>query len=154
MTRANDPPLVHPSLLADMRLALLAEFGARSLYGRLTRRVRDPELAQVLARFHEDETSTIETLRGLLGDLGAERIPTHSRRRAALAWCLACASRGRSSSLALRACLDSEVVIARWYGEYARYLAQAGCLAHARTCEELSGTKLRHARILEAWVPR
>lgn len=137
-----------------MRLALLAEFGARSLYGQLARRMRDPELAQVLARFHEDESRIIDALRRLLADLGAARVPLRSRRRDALSWCLALTSRGRASSLALRTCLDSESVIARWYAEYARYLAQCGAPDRARICAELSDTKVRHARILSAWVPR
>ena len=154
MSPENDRVLVHPSLTADMRLALLAEFGARSLYGRLAERTRDPELAQVYARFHEDEARVIETLRRLLADLGARDIPTRSRRRAALSWCLSFASRGRLSSMALRACIDSESVIARWYGEYARYLAACGALSEARTCDELAGTKLRHARVLQAWAGR
>ena len=49
-------------------------------------------------------------------------------------------------------CLDSEEKMARWYGEYANYLAQAGLLGHARTCEALCVTKQRHARTLRAWV--
>lgn len=124
------------------------------MYSRLATRMRDPELAQVIERFHEDETQIIESLRRVLAALGCARIPQKSRRRALLSWCLALTSRGRSSSLALRACVDSENVIARWYAEYARYLVAAGRTAEARTCEELAGIKLRHARILEAWVPR
>jgi hypothetical protein len=34
-----------------MREALRAEFGARAIYARLSRLVRDPVLAQLLARF-------------------------------------------------------------------------------------------------------
>jgi rubrerythrin len=137
-----------------MRLALLAEFGARSLYARLARGTRDPELAQVYARLCEEEALVVETLRRLLADLGAVNIPARSRRRAALSWCLAFVARGRFSSMALRACIDSESVIARWYGEYARYLAACGAFSEARTCDELAGTKLRHARVLEAWARR
>ncbi|MDZ4772156.1 MAG: ferritin-like domain-containing protein [Planctomycetota bacterium] len=153
MTAPNDSPLVHASLLADMRTALLAEFGARSMYAHLAVRIRDPELAQVIARFHEDEIQIVERLRQVLTALGMPRIPRKSRRRALLSWCLAFTSRGRASSMALRACIDSENVIARWYAEYARYLAAAGRTVEARTCDELAGMKLRHARILEAWVP-
>jgi hypothetical protein len=146
--------LVHPSLTADMRLALLAEFGARSLYARLAPRMRDAELARVLSEFVDEETRIIETLSRLLGELGATNVPARSRRRALWSWCLAVTARGRASSMALRACIDSESVIARWYGEYARYLAGCGALGPARTCEELAGIKLRHATILGAWVPR
>lgn len=143
---------VHPSLVADMRIALLAELGARSIYGQLSKRMRDAELRQVIAQFHEEESQIIATVQRLLLLCGARNVPARSLRRALLAWMLASSSRGRSDSLALRSCHDSELTVARWYSEYARYLGQIGARAEARTCEELAQAKIRHARILEAWM--
>ncbi|MBL8859121.1 MAG: hypothetical protein JNL28_11480 [Planctomycetes bacterium] len=133
---------------------MLAEFGARSIYGCLSKRMRDAELRQVIVEFHEEESQIIAKVQRLLALCGARSVPSRSRRRAFMSWVLALSSRGRADSLALRSCHDAELTVARWYSEYARYLGQVGARAEARTCEELAQTKIRHARILEAWMSR
>lgn len=155
MNPVHDEPItVHPSLAADMRLALLSEFGARSIYGYLSTRMREADLREVVVQFHEEESQIIVTVQRLLARLGERHVPSRSRRRACLAWIMAFSSRGRSTSLALRSCHAAELTVARWYSEYARYLGQEGVRDAARTCEELAQAKIRHARILEAWIAR
>lgn len=144
-------PRIDPSLLAEMRRALLAEFGARTIYRELARRVPDQELSEVLSRFHQDEIEQIERLRALMQSLGATP-RLRSRRRAALAWGLAQWARLGGRSLALRMCHDSENTLVRWYWTYANYLIAAGEIEHARTCEALGLLKQRHARTLATWV--
>jgi hypothetical protein len=141
----------HKALLADMKQALLAEFGARAIYAQLARRVADSELADVLAGLHQDEVEQVERLRALMTSLGATPA-AHSRRRAALAWMLALSSKFGGRSLALRSCHASETTLVRWYWTYANYLIAAGEIEHARTCEALGLLKQRHARTLSAWV--
>jgi len=146
--------VLDPALVADMRTTLLAEFGARAIYGFLSERTADPELAGVLARCHEDEDTLVEGLTRLMRELGIRRVPSGSRRRTVLAWCVAVASRRQRRSLALRLCLDSEEKLGRSYSSYAEYLLRSGAVDLARRCEELAQIKLQHARILSAWVPR
>jgi rubrerythrin len=141
----------HPSLLADMRLALLAELGARAVYERLGRRARGKELVKVLAGLHAEEVEQVERLRGLLVELGG-RAPLRSRRRAFTAALLCLASYPLGVRFALRVCCDAEATVARWYGEYAQYLAANDRADAARRCEDLALTKRRHAQVLQAWV--
>jgi hypothetical protein len=143
-----------PELLADVRRALKAEIGARSIYARLAPRMRDRELGQLLERFHDDEEEIVAGVRALLVDLGARRAPNASPSRALAGWILAGVSGGRSSSLALRLCLESESTVARWHAENALRLAGTGDLDRARACDGFAQIKLRHARMLEAWVRR
>ncbi len=144
---------VHGPLLADMHLALLAEFGALSMYGYLSRRARDVELSGLLARFRHEEEEQIDCLRGLMQELGG-RPPARSLRRRLAAWLLYLATWIGGTRIALRLCLESEETIARWYAQYARHLVRAGLVEHAGTCEALSVTKRRHALALQAWVGR
>lgn len=134
-----------------MHQALLGEFGARAIYGRLARQTRDAELTEVLSRFYHEEFEQIETLRGLLRTLGATP-SARSRRRALSAWVVVQCARVGGMSLALRLCFESEQTIQRWYNEYAHYFAQADERGHAAVCQGLALTKERHARILSAWV--
>lgn len=139
--------------LDDVRTSLLAEFGARAIYGFLARRAADEELAGVVARFAEDGDELVAGLSRLLRELGVHRVPTRSLRRTTQAWCVAALSRRRRGSLALRMCLDSEQRLGRSYASYAEYLGRFGRLDLARRCEALAATKQRHARILATWVP-
>jgi len=145
---------VHPAFLDELQRALKSELGARSIYAQLAPRMRDRELAQVLGSFHEDEEQLVAGVRGLLVGLGARRVPTHSRTRALAGWVLAILARGRSSSIALRLCLESESAGARAWRDHAFHLARAGDPERARACEGFAQVKLRHARILETWVAR
>lgn len=142
------------TFVADVRTSLRAEFGARAIYGFLSRRTDDPELAGVLARFGEEGDELVAGLSHVLGELGVRRVPTGSARRTALAWLLALVSRRRRGSLALRMCLDSEERLGRSYASYAEYLSRFGRVELARRCEALAGTKQRHARVLSTWALR
>lgn len=136
-----------------MHLALLAEFGAHAMYGFLSRRSGDRELASLLARFHAEEAEQVERLRSLMIALGGDP-PTHSARRRFAARLLYLSTWVGGRRLAMRLCLESEETIARWYAQYAVYLGEAGHVDHARTCGTLSMTKRRHALALQAWVAR
>ena len=136
-----------------MHLALLAEFGARAMYGFLARRSGDDELSSLLARFHGEEEEQIDRLRSLIAALGGSP-PSRSRRRRFAAWLLYLTTWIGGRRLAMRLCLESEETIAHWYGQYAVYLGEAGFAEHARTCGTLSLTKRRHALALQAWVSR
>ena len=134
-----------------MRETLFAEFGALAIYGHLSRSRADPELAALLETFRDEEREQIERLRDLLERLG-RRAPARRLRRRIVPWMLACAARCGFRDLALRACLWSEETVSRWYLQHAVRLGVAGLLDAARTCEQLSSTKQRHALALRAWV--
>jgi hypothetical protein len=134
-----------------MRLALLAELGARSVYARLGRRARGKELVKVLAGLHAEQVEQVERLRRLVVELGG-RAPQRSRRRALAAALLCWASYLLGVRFALRVCCDAETTVARWYGQYAQYLAAHEQLDAARRCEDLALTKRRHAQVLATWV--
>ncbi len=156
------PSTLQPALLAELRRALLvelrralmAEIGARSIYARLAVRMHDVELRQVLSTFRDDEDVLVEGVRALLTAAGAKRVPHSSLTRASIGWMLAACSRGRSSSIALRLCHDSECTVARWYHALALDLARTGEAESAGACRDFAQTKQRHARVLEAWVAR
>lgn len=140
-----------PALLADMREALLSEFGARAIYARFAARASEPELARLAESFGAEESLQIERLRALLARLGSPA-RTGSRRREILARALAATAGIGGRALALRLCHASESTLARRYRGYARYLERTGDLAGATECDELAVTKERHANALEAWV--
>lgn len=139
------------ALVAEMHRALLAEVGARSIYGWLARLVRDAELRQVLARFHEEEERQIAELRGVMGELGS-RPPRRGLRRRMMAAVLAFSVPVVGSRPALRICEEAEGTAARWYAHFRDLLDAAGQRELAARCNRLATTKLRHAQALEAWV--
>jgi hypothetical protein len=140
-------------LLAQMRLALFAEFGALAMYGRLCRSRRDRELSELLSGFRAEEEAQIVQLRALMQRLGG-RPPARRRRREIAPAILHLASFVVGSRLPLRLCLESEETVARWYAGFAAHLAREGAPDEARVCEALSVTKQRHALALRAWVAR
>ncbi len=142
---------VDRALLDDMRVALLAELGARAIYPLLARALHDRELAVLLAEYGREEVEQVERLRALMAALGAAP-PARSRRREVLAWLLAQTTRCGGRALTLRLCSESERQLARWYRGHAAYLVRVGLLARARECEELALLKQRHAQGLAAWV--
>jgi rubrerythrin len=148
------PGTLQSALQAELRRALMAEIGARSIYAQLAARMRDAELRQVLAIFRDDEDVLVEGVRALILAAGAKRAPHASLTRTSMSWLLAVTSRGKSSSIALRLCHDSECTVARWYHDIALELARGGQTQSARACTEFAQTKHRHARALEAWVVR
>ena len=144
--RADDPLFI-ASLLDTLR----AEFGARTMYGRLSARVRDRELGRLLGHFHDEEGAQIERLRAMLATLGV-RAPAAAHRRSATARVLALFAHVGAARLCLRLCHASESTLQSRYREYTFFLARVGNLDAARVCEELALTKERHALSLEAWI--
>lgn len=142
---------VDRALLDDMRVALLAEFGSRAIYTTLSGVLKDRELAVLVGEYAREESQQIERLRDLMGALGA-RSAARSRRRVALAWCLAQTARFGGRALTLRLCSESEQQLARWYLGHATYLLRVGLVREAREAEQLALVKQRHARGLAAWV--
>ena len=141
----------HASLLREMRRALLAEFGARSIYRRLAKLVRDAELARLLANFALEEDEQIDRLRASMIELGAKP-RSRSLRRTVLANLLAFTAPVIGQRLALRICEDAEERRARWYAHFNEYLLHHGELELAKQCAHMSLTKQRHAQALQAWV--
>jgi hypothetical protein len=138
-------------VLEEMRETLLAEFGALAIYGHLSRSRSDPELASLLETFRDEEREQIDRLRRLFERLG-RRAPAQSYRRKIVPWLLAGAARCGFREIALRSCLWSEETVSRWYLQHAVRLGELGRIDAARTCEDLSSTKQRHALALQAWV--
>jgi hypothetical protein len=139
------------ALLADMRRALRSEHGAAYMYRLLRPVARDPELARVLAEMEREERELIVALRELMGRLGARTRPFSVRRTAGSLLTLGAALvLGRR--FALRLCLDAELTVCRWYGEYQAFLASLGYLDAAERLGSLMTTKHRHAQILETWI--
>jgi len=141
----------YASLVEDMRLALLSEIGARSIYDHLGRRVKDPELKALLARLNLEGVESVARLQALIRGLGARARRTSFRRRA-LARLLAMASRLTGQRLVLRICWNAEETVGRWYASYAQFLLRLGDLERAQECEALRRVKRSHAQALEAWV--
>lgn len=134
-----------------MREALLAELGAVAVYRALAARTRDSELAEVLARFQEEEELQVRRLSEVMTALGA-RPRRRSLRRLVAACLLVSTTRLFGPRFALRVCEEAEGAISRSYRELAFHLAQSGRIEQARICDDLSLTKARHAQILSAWV--
>lgn len=142
---------VHPTLLAEMRLALLSEFGAEAAYGLLARRAADEEMREVFGRMEDEERVQIGRLRALMQELGA-RPQRRSLRRRFAARLLVASSRLVGPGFTLRICREAEDTVGRWYREYANHLVRVGELDAARTCEELRIVKERHSLLLGAWI--
>ena len=141
----------HRALVRDMKLALLSEIGARSIYDHMGRRVRDEELRGVLAHLNEAGAESVRRLRELMIDLGARPRRTSFRRRA-LARGLAFASRVIGVRVVLRVCMNAEETVGRWYREYAHFLLNLEDPERAQVCQELATVKQQHAQALGAWV--
>ena len=151
MSEEPSPARSHRSLVADMRLALLSEIGARSAYDHLRGRVRDGDLEGLLARLNQEGAENVERLSALIRELGGLP-PRTSLRRRILARLLAASTPIVGLRIVLRVCLNAEETVARWYGEYAHFLAALGQTTRARTCEQLRQVKLAHASALSAWI--
>lgn len=141
----------YDSLLRDMHLALLSEFGARSIYSHLSRQVHDPELQRMLLRLNEDGAQSVIRLRDLMTSMGARPKRTSFRRRA-LARSLAYLSRVTGPRPILRICQHAEDTVARWYGEYAHFLRRLNDPTRARELEGLRRTKILNAQQLGAFA--
>lgn len=142
---------LHPDLESELRRTLLAEFGARAIYGQLAVLTRDPELRNVLRRLRAEEVQQVEELRAVFAALGFR-----ARRRSFRRWCLA----GMLATFAaifgvrfaLRICADAERTASRWYATFRTWLIEAGELELAETCGRLGTNKHRHGEILATWI--
>ena len=145
---ANEIP---GALRVELRTALLAEFGARAIYGDLARLTGDEELRGVLARLVEEEDAQLARLRSLMGELGLDPA-RRSRRRRLLAWVFSRTAHVAGVPFVLRTCVAAEGKAARWYGHFVEYFLGAGQRAHAELCRQLSVTKQRHSQVLDTWA--
>jgi len=134
-----------------MKLALLSEIGARSIYDHLGRFVRDVELRALLAKLNEEGVDSVAELQALMRSMGAKPRRTSFRRRA-LARLLALSSRVVGPRIVLRICHNAEDTVSRWYGDYQNFLLSLGDHERAEVCGRLAVTKRLHAQALAAWI--
>ena len=141
----------HAALLVELESALLAEFGARSIFRAIPRYTHDRALIDMLGKLCQEQDEVIPRVQQLLRDLGA-RPKRKSWRRVVLANLLALWAWPFTVRLPLRVCADAEETKARWYGHFHRYFQALGDAAHAERCGELQLVKLRDMQALQAWV--
>jgi hypothetical protein len=141
----------HTSLLREMHLALLSEFGARAVYADLARWLRDPELKRVLTGLSEDSAEQARTLCETMSALGG-RPPASSARRRILAAGLALSTPILGRRIVLRTCASAADKASRWYAYFQIHLLQIGRGELAATCGHLSDVRRSHAQALETWV--
>ena len=139
------------ALLNEMHSTLLAEFGARAIYGQLARLSRDAELAAVLVELRADEEQQVRGMQELIVELGG-RPARRSLRRSALAGALALCGAILGPRVALRVCCEAERRASRWYAAYQSYFQAEGRLDLARRAAALGMTKHRHSEVLATWV--
>ncbi len=155
---ALEPPLTPAerrralaSLEADVRIALLSEIGARALTDHLARKVRDDDLQRLASTLNEEGINLVAEVQQLVRDMGGRPRRTSFRRRA-LARALVAARHLVGLRAVLRLLQHQEETLARWYGEYAHYLARIGETVRATSFDRLSTTKRRRAEVVATWV--
>jgi hypothetical protein len=134
-----------------MDLALRSEIGARTLYPLLRRRVRDPQLKDVLGTMAKNERRMVERVGALIEGLGG-RGRTWSFRRWLASWAIFCGTFVFGLRFALRLCQDAEASVARWYATHRAFFVEQGDAERAHECDALAQTKLRHAQWLQTWL--
>jgi len=139
------------SLEADVRIALLSEIGARALTDHLARKVRDHELQRLASVLNTEGIALVAEVQQLVRDMGGRPRRTSLRRRA-LARALVAARHVLGLRAVLRLLQHQEESLARWYGEYAQFLARIGEHVRAASFEKLCATKRRRAAAVSAWV--
>lgn len=139
------------SLVRDVKLALLSEIGARSVFDHIARRAGDEELATVAKELNEDGILLVKRVQELIRSMGGKPRRTSFRRRA-LARVLVYGAPVTGPRSALRLIKHAEETVARWYARYAVFLVRIGDHERAQAFEELRATKERHAQIIGAWV--
>lgn len=134
-----------------MGLALRSECGARYLYRFLRRRSLGSELRRVLEELEGEERELIDAVAELMSEIGPAPRKWAFRRwvGSAAVWAFSVLIGVR---FALRLSVDAEWTVARWYSEYARFLAEGGDTERAERCAAFVTTKQRHAQILQTWV--
>ena len=131
-------------------IVLATSVTSHVIYG-LRRKVRDEELASLLARLNEEGAESVARLQELMRGMGGRPRRTSFRRRA-LARALALASRATGVRPVLRICHNAEETVGRWYVQYGQFLRRLGDEPRARECEDLSRVKRLHAQALGAWI--
>lgn len=134
-----------------MHRTLLAELGARAIYGHLARFSRDHDLERVLLELRSEEQRQVEGVSALIEALGG-RPQRRSLRRWLLAGLLAIVAALFGMRVALRVCCDAERTAARWYATYQSFFQARGQLELARRAARLGMTKHRHAEALATWI--
>jgi hypothetical protein len=142
---------LHTSLLREMHLALLSEFGARAVYGDLARWLRDPELKRVLKGLSEESAEQVRSLSETMIALGG-RPRSASARRRILAAALALSTPILGRRIVLRICASAADKASRWYAYFQIHLMQIGHGELAATCGRLSDVRRSHSQALETWV--
>lgn len=138
-------------LLRELDQSLRAEIGARSFYPLLARRVRDEELAELLASFAHEQAEQVSRLAAVVTALGG-RARDACWRRTVLARALHAATWLGATPIALRLCLDAEQRLAHGYEHFVHDCATLGRAREAHELRALAQTKHGHAHALQAWV--
>jgi hypothetical protein len=139
------------ALLDELDQSLRAEIGARSFYPLLAGRVRDAELAELLASFAHEQVEQVARLGAVVTALGG-RARVACWRRSVLARVLYAATWLGATKLALRLCLDAEQRLAHGYEHFVHDCATLGHAREAHELRALAQTKHGHAHALQAWV--
>lgn len=139
------------ALEAELVRMLLAEFGARAIYGRLGRAERDRELAGLLRAFEQEQSAQIASTQRVI-ELCGFAAPSDSLRRRLLAHGLASLRLLLGQRLILRICVDAERTRAVGYAQLAEHFARSAPLELTRLAQECATRSARHADALEAWV--
>lgn len=139
------------TVLVELRRALRAELGARTLYGWLARLGGRRELRSLMAGLVEEEGAQVEELLGLLESLG-ERPRRWSFRRSLASWALACSTLVFGTRPVLRLCEEAEGTASRWYAHIAEHFARTGAVEEARRTNAMALLKSHHASALKAFV--
>lgn len=148
---ATARPPVPRALLDDLDQSVRAELGARAFYPLLARRVRDPELAELLTAFAHEQDAQVARLAAVVQALGG-RARRRCWRRVVLARLLHAATWLGATPLALRLCLDAEQRLAHGYEHFVHDCATHGRAREAHELRALAQTKHGHAHALQAWV--
>lgn len=144
-------PRPHSILLHEMRLALLAEFGAGAVYADLSRWLRDSELKQLLEGLAQESAEQARQLAETMRALGGDP-PRSSVRRRLLAAALALSTPILSRRMVLRICASAADKASRWYAYFQIHLLELGLFDQAAACARLSEVRRTHAQALDGWV--
>lgn len=139
------------SLERDVRIALLSEIGARAVTDHLARKVRDADLRRLAEELNAEGIALVAELQQLVRDMGGRPRRTSLRRRA-LARALVAARHVVGLRAVLRLLQHQEETLARWYAEYAQFLARIGEPVRATSFEGLRAAKQRRGQAVAAWV--
>lgn len=150
MSAARDQGLEH-ELRRELERALRAEIGAAEFYARLSRKVRDAELANLLGQFELEQREQIRAIEAVAQVAGVVA-PSGALRRRWLARALVALRPLLGQRLILRVCADAERTRAVGYAHFAEHFARTSRASLADTCRRCATTAMRHSDALSAWV--